>query len=390
MPANMGKAMFFGGSGPMGRVPARIPAKVPADPLSRLFPLPLCLTFPPFAAEPSNPCQMREYHALLRSTSRTFAAGIEALPGELRDAVTLAYLVLRVSDYFEDSPNLPASDKRKSLERWAALIERAGEPLDEGAVQLLLDGIASEDRDLPDRLAAQEAGPILAGLARISLPFRAPIQRHTTATTLGMSRWSARGSDFPDEAALDDYMFEVAGRVGLLLTELFSAHSPRIRSRAEELTRYAVSFGLGLQTVNVIRGLHEDPERGWSYVPKDILSPDIGPAVLRDLEPATQRKILDFLVRKAGRHIADGLQYCQILPRRERGIRVFCIIPALLALKTAQLSSGDLRVFTGPVKLARREVRRTVVLTELCWFSDAWLRTERRRALRLAGTGGDS
>jgi len=36
---------------------------------------------------------------LLRMASRTFAIGIEQLPGVLCDAGTVAYLLLRVSDY---------------------------------------------------------------------------------------------------------------------------------------------------------------------------------------------------------------------------------------------------------------------------------------------------
>ena len=36
-----------------------------------------------------------------------------------------------------------------------------------------------------------------------------------------------------------------AGRVGLLLTDLFAAHSPTVRERRSELMASAVSFGLG-------------------------------------------------------------------------------------------------------------------------------------------------
>jgi farnesyl-diphosphate farnesyltransferase len=327
---------------------------------------------------------MREFHALLRSTSRTFAAGTEALPGELRDAVTLAYLVLRVSDYFEDSPSLPASDKRRCLDDWAELVSGTGQgPGDEGMTRIL-EAVSMEDRALPDRIAALEARAILTGLEGVPAPLREPIQRHTAATTRGMSRWCARGDDFPDEAALDDYMFEVAGRVGLLLTELFAVTSPGIRRRAVELERLAISFGLGLQTVNVIRGLHEDPERGWTYVPRQLLPSGSRSADLRELAPPDQDRVVDFLVRKAGRHIADGLEYCRILPRGERGIRVFCVIPALLALGTARLSAGNRQVFTRPVKLSRAQVRRTVLVSEMAWFSNAWLAQERRSALRLA------
>ena len=48
---------------------------------------------------------------LLRTASRTFAIGIEQLPGVLCDAGTVAYLLLRVSDYLEDNEDMPAQKK---------------------------------------------------------------------------------------------------------------------------------------------------------------------------------------------------------------------------------------------------------------------------------------
>ena len=321
-----------------------------------------------------KPSLMQEFYALLRATSRTFAVGIEALPKPLRDAVTLAYLVLRVADYFEDSPTLTDSEKRSALDRWATLVERAAEPVDPTAVAPLTGAIASQDKGLPDRLAALKASSILERLRGLPPSLLGPIQSHTGNTTRGMSRWAERGADFPDEASLDDYMFEVAGRVGLLLTDLFCAFSPAVRRRRGSLLESAISFGLGLQTVNVIRGLHEDPERGWVYVPRHILPTHLargapGPD-LQQLDRASQLKILDFFVTKAGGHIADALRYCQALPARERGIRVFCIIPALLALRTADLSVGNAQTFTAPVKVDRargpadRAVRATAFLFE--------------------------
>ncbi len=332
---------------------------------------------------------MREHYALLRSTSRTFAVGIEALPRQLREAVTLAYLVLRVADYFEDSPTLGPEEKRRHLTAWAALLEAADRLPDPAALGPLLDGVSREDRDLPDYAAATAARSILSGLAALPPKFRDSIRRHTANTTRGMAAWTRLGDDFPDEAALDRYMYEVAGRVGVLLTELFAAHSAPIRRRSRSLLERAVSFGLGLQTVNVIRGLHEDPARGWSYVPRTILPGGERWSDPRRLGQDDRARIVDFLVRKAGRHIADALAYCQDLPRTERGIRVFCVIPALLAARTAAWSRGNPEVFDGPVKVSRSDVGKLVLRTRLLFFSNGWLEKERLRALALASGNGE-
>ncbi|MSR22720.1 MAG: hypothetical protein EXR92_04125 [Gemmatimonadetes bacterium] len=331
---------------------------------------------------------MRQYYALLRSTSRTFAVGIEALPETLRDAVTLAYLVLRVSDYFEDSPSLDPEEKNQHLSRWAALLDQADRPPDPAAFSPLLQAVSAKDVDLPDQAAALDGSSILAGLAALPPRFREPIRKHTADTTRGMASWAIRGDDFPDEAALDRYMFEVAGRVGLLLTDLFAAHSEQIRERADSLREMAVSFGLGLQTVNVIRGLHEDPARGWSYVPRTVLPPAVPNVDLRRLGSEEQSRILDFLVRKAGRHIVDALDYCQALPRTERGIRIFCVIPALLASRTAAKSRRNPAVFRVPVRVTRSEVGRIILLSRILFFSNGWLERERLQALALMNGDG--
>jgi farnesyl-diphosphate farnesyltransferase len=340
---------------------------------------------------------MREYHELLLATSRTFAVGIDALPRPLREAVTLAYLVLRVSDYFEDSPSLTTDQKRAALDLWADLIEGSTGGSDPTRITRrvgeLRAAVADADERIPDRLAALKADAILEGVSRLPPAFLGPIREHTVGTTRGMARWILRGADFPDEAALDDYMFEVAGRVGLLLTELFAAHSPAARARRAQLMETAVSFGLGLQTVNVIRGLHEDPDRGWNYVPRHVLSPRRAdgalfdpPAVpdLRALGSEGQLRVLDFLVGKAGSHIGDALAYCRAVPRVERGIRIFCIIPALLALRTAEASRRNPRTFVEPVKVGRLDVRRLVLAARLLYFSDRWIRGNERRARSLA------
>lgn len=344
---------------------------------------------------------MREYYDLLRATSRTFAVGIEALPRPLRDAVTLAYLVLRVSDYFEDSPTLSDERKEELLERWAGLVLPAtGRDRPSGdEARAIAEAAAPDDANLPDHLAARRADLVLEGLASLPPELQRPIREHTAATTRGMARWVARGPDFPDEEALDDYMFEVAGRVGLLLTDLFAEYSPAIRGRKAELKARAVSFGLGLQTVNVVRGLHEDPKRGWSFVPRSVLDGALAGAPHRAGEPSStffdprrlprrqRARILEFLTAKASRHVQDALAYCRLLPRRERGIRLFCVIPALLAARTIQVSARNQEVFERSVKVVRPKVRRLVLRARLLWFSNTWL-TREEKALEELREGG--
>ena len=63
--------------------------------------------------------QLRES---LRNVSRTFAISIEQLPLALREAVTIAYLLFRVSDCLEDHEQLEPSRKAELLRLWAQVL----------------------------------------------------------------------------------------------------------------------------------------------------------------------------------------------------------------------------------------------------------------------------
>lgn len=312
---------------------------------------------------------------LVTQTSRTFALGIRQLPDTLERVVSVAYLTLRVSDYFEDNEAMPAERKLGYLGAWAdALREscvRTAEPIPSPAFR----GPAEYDETTPDALAARAADTILAAFRDLPDAERAIVGRHVVDSTGGMARWVAKGPAFRTEADLDDYMFEVAGRVGLLLTELFALRSGSVARRHEKMLRLGVEFGLGLQTVNVIRGLSSDHDRGWIFVPRSFLPVGTAPSAIW-AEPASAPAIalLDRLVRKAGRHLDAARDYVLAIPRREYGIRVFCLLPLLFALRTLELSRANPRVFTTEVKLSRAEVAAIVRRTRLLACSNRWVR----------------
>ena len=73
--------------------------------------------------------------ALLRAASRTFALSIERLPGVVGDAMCLAYLLLRVSDFLEDNDYMPPARKVALLSLWDEIL--AGEASPEQLVEQL-------------------------------------------------------------------------------------------------------------------------------------------------------------------------------------------------------------------------------------------------------------
>jgi farnesyl-diphosphate farnesyltransferase len=306
---------------------------------------------------------------MLRAASRTFAIGIERLPGVLGDAVMVAYLLLRVSDYLEDNEDMPPDKKVALLNLWDDVLAGRAD------VTQLTTIIGRADGSDPDAVVAEHAAEVIARLRALPPEVQAPIVSNVRDSTQGMARWVARGPVVEDEADMDDYMHEVAGRVGYLLTHLFAWYSYYIRLHREALMPLAREFGLALQTVNVIRGLREDYERGWIFVPKsfcdavNISREDL----FRPEHRAQAVKVLDLLADKAERHLRAALAYLKALPRWQHSIRLFCAFPLMFAVRTLAISRRNHQVLETEAKITREEVARIVRDSTWWAWSNTWL-----------------
>ena len=304
---------------------------------------------------------MPTLNELLHAASRTFAVGIDLLPRPLRSEVETAYLLLRVSDYLEDNESMEPARKSELLEQWARVLEGA-EP-----VEALERAMGPAEEPTPDALVARHVAQVTAALEGFRPAALAVVVQHVRDSTLGMARWIRRGPDLADEDDLDDYMHEVAGRVGLLLTELFALDIEQVSRRRVEMLTLGREFGLALQTVNVIRGLHSDWRRGWVYVPRSFGSDE------RGIDPDREDRALAQLVFKSERHLDSARRYVLALPRRHHGVRVFCVLPYLFAVRTLAVSKGNRAVFREEVKIDRSEVLSIVRHARLFGWSNRWI-----------------
>ena len=190
-----------------------------------------------------------------------------------------------------------------------------------------------------------------------------------------MARWQEHGPFVEDEEALDDYMHQVAGRVGYLLTDVFAWYLPIIHQRKAQLMPLAREFGLALQTVNVIRGMHDDYRRGWVFVPRTFYERF---GLTRDglFDPANVEvalKVVGLLADKAERHLRHGMEYITAFPRRHHRIRLACMWPYFFAVKTLALSRNNVNVLLAEAKMSRDQVKQIVRDTKLFGWSNRWL-----------------
>ncbi len=354
-----------------------------------------------------TPVEARRFAAFaLGRVSRTFALNIRVLPEPLRDQVLHAYLYCRMADTIEDDPALPAAEKSALLQAFAALFEP----------DLPADHHAARAEAFPEQLppawrAADDWEKILLARAPVVLAafpgFPAPARRALAACVRtmcdGMGDFAlrqerlarARGSEalIGTIADLDRYCWFVAGTVGVMLCELFIAHARLDDSRAARLREHAVSFGNGLQLVNILKDLADDKERGVSWLPGDLLAAegltaaDFGRADAPADVRARARRVHAALFAKTLRHLEEALDYTLTIPRFGRGarrLRLFCLWPLLMATETLALLAENAGALAGGarLKITRARVVRIVRTTSLMWWSDRWLRAEFGRSAR--------
>ena len=261
------------------------------------------------------------------------------------------------------------SARRIVLRLWADVLQG------QKPVQDYLNAVSDIDaKGDPEIEVALQADDVVDALNELPPIPRDILIRHVCDTSQGMARWQEHGPFVEDEAAMDDYMHEVAGRVGHLLTEVFAWYDPKIAARSETLMKLGREFGLALQTVNIIRGMRKDYERGWVFVPQCMYEAE---GLTRDsmFLPENRERAMRVVARladKAERHLHNGLEYIMLLPRAQRRIRLFCIWPLLFAVKTLAISRNNRAVIADEAKITRPQVKRIVAISSLIWWSD-WL-----------------
>jgi farnesyl-diphosphate farnesyltransferase len=282
---------------------------------------------------------------LLTKTSRTFAISIRLLPEPLRQEITIAYLLLRVADTFEDADLWTPEQRVKALARLDVLIGACGGATAEHDSARWAAALPCEHEGYLELL--EELPSLLDALAKLEPTAKATIIRHVRRTISGMIKFlTARGTPgnlvIADLAELRRYCYVVAGIVGELLTELFVEQGHVPRSQAVVLWEKAAAFGEALQLVNILKDADEDARQGRSLLPDGIDREALFQLAHDDLD------IADEYVRTLRK---SGVSW---------GVVGFTMLPVRLARATLHRVAKD-----GPgAKLSRSEVREHIAELE--------------------------
>ena len=315
----------------------------------------------------------------LDKVSRTFALNIKVLGKKLRKPILLAYLYMRMADTIEDAPDLSVKEKTLLLQKFSLAVNLGGESIDEFVKALPQSW---QNSGQADRALCYNAVAVLPLLLEYPEPVANAIRKGVEEMCIGMAEFSKRQEVRTDgwftiesEADLDGYCYFVAGLVGNMLTELFCASGKNFdEKRQKKLRELAVSFGLALQLVNIIKDIQEDSSRKVCFVPMEFCRKHGINSVQEFFSPETPQKKKNLavgeLIQKAARHLQDAKDYIKTLPRLEYRIRLFCLWPSLMA-------ADNLRVICeGGTKIARETVKKIIRSTIIFAWSNSWIEKE--------------
>ncbi|HET6725556.1 MAG TPA: phytoene/squalene synthase family protein [Gammaproteobacteria bacterium] len=314
---------------------------------------------------------------ILLHVSRTFALTIPQLPDDLRRVVTNAYLLCRIADTVEDESALTAAQKKYFHDLLVRVIE--GEA-DAATFAVELKPLLTTDALDAEKDLIANTGAIIRVTRTFNANQRNSLSRCLTIMCDGMPRFERNASieGLPDLRALDRYCYYVAGVVGEMLTELFCDHSDAIARNRDSMVRLGVSFGQALQMTNILKDFWEDRDRGVCWLPRDVFKRagvDLG-EVCRDCYQPGFGRAYASLISVAHSHLRNAFEYTLLIPEEEVGIRRFCLIALGLAVRTLQSIHDHPDFKSEPeVKISRRAVKKTVVVTRLFPTYDRVLRS---------------
>ncbi len=324
-----------------------------------------------------SPEDERAYQAaILPHVSRTFALTIPQLPDALREVVGNAYLLCRIADNIEDDTALDSASKDYFATAFIQVLEGerdAGE-FARALHPLLGANLLPAERDLILNT------PRVVRLTRSFSPRRQQaLLRCVRVMARGMADFQRRAHlrGLSDLEEMSRYCYYVAGVVGEMLTELFCDYSPEIARRREQLFRLAPAFGQGLQMTNILKDIWEDRQRGACWLPREVFARH--DCDLERLQPGGPNpgfsEGLGELIGLARDNLRQALDYVLWIPRKEVGIRRFCLWALGMAVLTLKRINARRDFSAGDqVKISRRSVKATVAVTSLLAGNDTALR----------------
>jgi farnesyl-diphosphate farnesyltransferase len=304
---------------------------------------------------------------LLAGVSRSFYLSLRVLPGAIRGAVGLSYMLARASDTLADADCASGEERLGFLNRFEGVILGGkddafySEVVDELAVKHSHEGECRMLRALPKCMAWLDALPERdrETIRRVQVPI-------IRGQRLDLERFHiAKQKSLRTAEELDEYTYLVAGAVGEFWTEISMDHLPKYtRKSREEMRELGIRYGKGLQLVNILRDVGKDLGTGRCYLPANEIAEAGGDPENPAANPEALRRASKKWHALCLEHLECGMRYVESV--RDWRSRLATVLPLLLGVRTMALvvdaASED---FERGVKVNRKEVKR--ILAGALW-----------------------
>ncbi|KAM9069769.1 squalene synthase isoform X1 [Sarcophilus harrisii] len=279
---------------------------------------------------------LKTCYKYLNQTSRSFAAVIQALDNELRNAVCIFYLVLRALDTVED-------DMTISMEKKVPLLQNFHSYLYQPDWRYM-------ESNQKDRQVLEDFSTVSLEFRNLAESYQVVINDICQKMGHGMAEFLEKKVNSVQE--WEKYCHYVAGLVGIGLSRLFSASELEDPIVGQD-SKLANSMGLFLQKTNIIRDYLEDIMEGREFWPQEVWS-----RYAKKLSDLAKPENIDLavhclneLITNALQHIPDVLTYLSQL--RNQSVFNFCAIPQVMAIATLAACYNNQQVFRGRVKIRK-------------------------------------
>lgn len=308
----------------------------------------------PYPRDPSTEsAETVRCYELLDYTSRSFAAVIQQLHPELRDVITIFYVVLRALDTLEDDLTIPLDVKIPLLRSFDEIVYK--------------DGWTFHDSKEKDRVVLEEFDKVVIVFKTLKPEYQKIIQDTAKLMGNGMADY-AINADFNRDGLdtvkdYDLYCYYVAGIVGDALTKMaiVSEFGSPILEKKPELH---MAMGLFLQKTNIIRDFREDLDDGRTFYPKEIWKSHVPSlAALKDPKIGGTKglDLLTDMTINALELVPNVLEYLDNV--NEPTLFRFCAIPQIMAICTLELVFQNEDVFQKHVKIRRGLAAKLILLS---------------------------
>lgn len=284
---------------------------------------------------------------LLAAVSRSFYLTLKALPKELREPISLAYLLARTADTIADTASVSAEVRLDCLERYRALVRGVGEV--EGLASMLRVEFCPQQEDEAERRLMEKFADGIAWLRTMRPTPLAAIQsvlEHIIdGQMLDIRRFPSDGvlRRLASAEELDEYTWLVAGCVGEFWTELCASELPSSLDAAvttEQMKQWGARLGKGLQLINILRDIGEDTRDGRCYLP---------------CKPEDIQTEWSLWLQTCTEHLECGLRYVQHVTHGK--LRYATALPLLLGIQTvAKMRATPWERVQQGVKISRLDV----------------------------------